>query len=105
MNRRGGNHLDNVVSGHAPLGGESARSVSLLWTGPRTASTEEAQTADEPDLLLDYLRSLGRRGGPRRPVEPLGPDIRTCTSCGRRVPVYLDPQGSWAWCSACGGHA
>ncbi|MDQ4004950.1 MAG: hypothetical protein M3135_01455 [Actinomycetota bacterium] len=39
-----------------------------------------------------------------RPEEATGQRVRTCTSCGRRTAVHLDPDGSWAWCSAC-GHA
>jgi hypothetical protein len=56
----------------------------------------------ERDLLTDYLRLLGRRADPRRPVQPAGPQVRTCSSCGRRAPVHFDAEGSWAWCSACG---
>jgi hypothetical protein len=31
-----------------------------------------------------------------------GPDVRTCTLCGKHVPFRIDPLGSWAECTACG---
>lgn len=66
------------------------------------AMGEGARTPRERELLDDYLRLLGRRGDPHRPVGSSGPQVRTCASCGRRAAVRLDPEGGWAWCSACG---
>jgi hypothetical protein len=54
------------------------------------------------DLLLDYLRLRGRQQEPQGSAWPERPKIRTCRSCGRRAAVRLDPEGGWAWCSACG---
>lgn len=86
------------VLGAGRLGGPT----SLVLIGGGADAVEGVQVPEERDLLLDYLRLLGRREGPRQPVEPSGPQVRTCSSCGRRAPVRLDPEGSWAWCSACG---
>jgi hypothetical protein len=83
-------------------GGRLAGPASLVLIGGGVEAVDGVQVPEEPDLLLDYLRLLGRGEGPRQPVEPSGPQVRTCTSCGRRAPVRLDPEGSWAWCSACG---
>jgi hypothetical protein len=56
---------------------------------------------EEGDILLDYLRLLESIDGPRRPLGPWDPQVRTCTNCGRRATVHLE-EGGWAWCSICG---
>jgi hypothetical protein len=81
-----------------------AASDSPPPTGGGTESTGEGiwlPDVEERDILLDYLRLLGGSGGARRPVDPSGPQVRTCASCGRRATVHLD-EGGWAWCSVCG---
>ena len=58
----------------------------------------------EPDeLLARYLRALDRYGDPeqRREELPRGVDIRTCASCGETTLFRLDPEGGWAFCTAC----
>ncbi len=54
------------------------------------------------ELLVDYRRLRGRQEEPQGSPWPERPGSRTCRSCGRRAPVRLDPEGGWAWCSACG---
>lgn len=39
---------------------------------------------------------------PHAPPEEEGPEWRTCTHCGEHVPFRIDPDGSWAECTACG---
>jgi hypothetical protein len=96
---RAGDRLGSLDPSSAP-----AASDSPPPTGRGTESTGEGiwlPDVEEREILLDYLRLLGGSGGPRRPVDPSGPQVRTCTSCGRRATVHLD-EGGWAWCSVCG---
>lgn len=101
MKRRVGDRLVLLDLDHVPAGGGQAEPTSLVQIGEGAEAPGEG-APEERDLLLDYLRLLGRRGGPPQPVEPSNPQVRTCTSCGRRALVRLDLEGSWAWCSACG---
>lgn len=51
-----------------------------------------------------HLRGIDRQEASafRRTVNPFDPRVRMCAFCGQRGPVRLDPEGGWAWCSACG---
>ena len=50
-------------------------------------------------LYLRYMRSMRV---PRKNAPPPGVDYRTCANCGRRARFYLDPEGNWYTCTACG---
>jgi hypothetical protein len=65
-----------------------------------------ASRIDEFDSVFrDYLRALARTTGQGGRAPSPGHDVRTCPSCGRRVPFALDPQGTWFRCSVCGRYA
>jgi hypothetical protein len=66
----------------------------------------QAMEAVRDDLLLArYLRAR-RRFGPDRPQGlPPGFDIRTCAHCGLHTRFRVDPEGTWACCTACGQYA
>jgi hypothetical protein len=57
------------------------------------------------DLLLRYRMALSRHGDPEPQRDRVadGYDVRTCARCGEEDALFqLDPEGSWAYCTACG---
>jgi hypothetical protein len=60
----------------------------------RRYETPQRSPSDGDLLLARYLQALDRYETPRG-------DVRTCTSCGRRVAFNHDDAGSWGVCSAC----
>jgi hypothetical protein len=74
--------------------------MSTMLERPRTYVPE---VVERDDLLLRYLRALDRFGDPesQRDDLPAGADIRTCACCGETTLFRLDPEGGWAFCTAC----
>jgi hypothetical protein len=101
MIRRVRDRRESLDPGAVPGGGLPSGDSQPV---PARGGVEAAggRVPDEGDLFLDYLRLLGCKGEPHGSLQPEGSQLRTCSSCGRRVPFHLDPEGSWAWCSACG---
>jgi hypothetical protein len=93
--------LEGFDHGPYPAVGRSSGASFPVPTRGAEA-TGEGLGPDEGDLLSSYLRLLGRYAEPDRMIVPATSQVRTCSSCGRRALVHLDPVGSWAWCSACG---
>ncbi|HSL12333.1 MAG TPA: hypothetical protein VLA82_13560 [Actinomycetota bacterium] len=74
--------------------------MSTVLERPRTYVPD---SVERDDLLSRYLRALDRYGDPepRREELPAGADVRTCASCGETTLFRLDPEGGWAFCTAC----
>jgi hypothetical protein len=83
--------------------------MSTILRERQTASSERRSARPafrvRDDLLLRYRLALSRHGDPEPQRDHVadGYDVRTCARCGEEEALFqLDPEGSWAYCTACG---